>query len=106
MKKILTAQVPVTMEVPDSVYGAVVEVLTGEYEPGYFGEGLTILDIGANVGSFSLWANLRWPGSTIYAYEPHPGTCAMLKRNLAGLDHRSSTSSMTRSNAFRWCTGC
>ncbi|CAN0431955.1 unnamed protein product, partial [Phaeothamnion confervicola] len=53
-------------------------------ESGHDGAGLTILDIGANVGSFALWAALRWPGSTIHCFEPNPGTFAFLKRNTAG----------------------
>ena len=63
---------------------AVTYVLSGEYESGFDGAGLTILDIGANVGSFALWASLRWPGSTIHCYEPNPGTFAYLARNTAG----------------------
>jgi FkbM family methyltransferase len=43
------------------------------------------LDIGANVGSFALWANLRWPQSTIHTYEPDPRTFEMLARNTEGL---------------------
>lgn len=85
MHKLIPAQVPVAVEVPDRMQSAVEEVLRGEYEAGFFGEGMTILDIGANVGSFSIWANLRWPRSTIHAYEPHPGTFAMLRRNIASL---------------------
>lgn len=83
--EVIVAQVPVALDVPEAMKEAVEEVLAGEYESGFFGEGLTILDIGANVGSFSLWANLRWPDSTIHAFEPHPGTFAYLRRNLAGL---------------------
>jgi FkbM family methyltransferase len=60
-------------------------VLAGEYEAGFDGEGLTILDIGANVGAFSIWANLRWPNSRIHAYEPNPATFAMLTGNVAHL---------------------
>jgi FkbM family methyltransferase len=81
----IDARVPVTLEVPEAMRYAVHDVLNGEYEAGFFGEGLTILDIGANVGSFSVWATMRWPGSTIYAYEPHPGTFAILRRNVAAL---------------------
>jgi FkbM family methyltransferase len=57
------------------------QVLEGEYESGYAGEGLKILDIGANAGAFSIWAAHRWPGSTIEAYEPDPGTFQMLEAN-------------------------
>ncbi len=61
------------------------EVLEGEYDAPYFGDGLTIVDVGANVGSFSLWADLRWPRSTIHAYEPNPSTFDMLVRNVGHL---------------------
>lgn len=55
----------------------------GEYDvrialPG----GRTILDLGANFGSFSVWASHRWPGSTIHSYEPHPDTFAGLLENV------------------------
>jgi FkbM family methyltransferase len=42
----------------------------------------TILDVGANVGAFALWAEARWPGSTIYGFEPHPGTYKLLLRTI------------------------
>lgn len=83
--RLITAYIPVALEVPDQMQFPVEEVLGGEYEAGFFGEDLTILDIGANVGSFSIWANLRWPLSTIHAYEPHPGTFDILSRNTSSL---------------------
>lgn len=79
----LPAKIPVAIDFPDAMKDAVGYVLSGEYESGHDGAGLTILDIGANVGSFALWASLRWPGSTIHSFEPHPGTFAYLKRNTA-----------------------
>src|SRR5947207_3356176 len=83
--RVLACRVPVALEFPEEMAGAVAEVLAGEYESGHFGEGLTVVDLGANVGAFSVWASRRWPGSTIHAYEPHPDTFAMLVRNVAGL---------------------
>jgi FkbM family methyltransferase len=59
--------------------------LEGEYESGHDGASLDILDLGANIGSFALWANMRWPNSRIRCYEPNPGTFACLKRNTAHL---------------------
>lgn len=79
----LAATIPLAVEFPDAMKSAVTYVLSGEYESGHDGTGLTILDIGANVGSFALWASLRWPGSTIHCFEPNPGTFAYLKRNTA-----------------------
>ena len=84
-KRILQARVPVAIEVPEAMRPAIFEVMEGLYDAPYFGEGLTILDIGANVGAFTRWANLRWPHSRIYAYEPHPETFELLLRNTAGL---------------------
>lgn len=78
---ILTARVPVALECPETMAPALQSVLEGEYETGYFGENLRILDIGANVGAFAHWASLRWPGSRIDCFEAHPGTFAMLDRN-------------------------
>lgn len=85
VSEVMFARLPVLVDVPPEMREPVEEVLAGEYEPGFFGSGLTILDIGANVGSFTLWANLRWPGSVIHAYEPHPGTFRFLERNTKGL---------------------
>lgn len=77
----LLAKIPVSFEFPDAMRDAVTYVLSGEYESGHDGAGLTILDIGANVGSFAVWAALRWPDSTIHSFEPNPGTFEYLKRN-------------------------
>lgn len=43
----------------------------------------TILDIGANVGFFSLAARARFPKATIHAYEPNSRTLAYLQKNAA-----------------------
>jgi FkbM family methyltransferase len=83
------ASMLVTILARPEMEGAVKSVLNGEYESGYFGEGLKILDIGANVGSFAIWANLRWPNSTIYSYEPHPGTFNFLLENVRKLNNVS-----------------
>ena len=79
-----TAHVPLTLDCPLAMESAVRYVFEGEYESHHDGSGLTILDIGANVGSFARWADLRWPGSTIHSFEPNPGTFAFLARNIAG----------------------
>jgi len=81
----MLAVVPVTLEVPDGMAADVAAVLDGEYEAGYDGDSLTIVDLGANVGAFTLWANLRWPNSTIHAYEPNPHTHRLLRANVGHL---------------------
>lgn len=78
-----TAAIPLDIECPETMIPPVRYVLEGEYESHHDGHGLEILDIGANVGSFALWAERRWPGSRIHSYEPNPGTFAFLKRNTA-----------------------
>lgn len=75
------ARIPMSLAVPEAMHWAIKDVLEGEYEAGYDGAGLDILDIGANVGSFALWATARWPGSVVTSYEPHPGTFEFLKQN-------------------------
>jgi FkbM family methyltransferase len=77
------ARIPMQLAVPEAMHWAIKDVLEGEYECGYDGVGLDILDIGANVGSFALWATARWPGSVVTSYEPHPGTFDFLKLNTA-----------------------
>lgn len=42
-----------------------------------------ILDLGANIGAFSVWASYRWPGCQIHAYEPHPETFKTLTTNMS-----------------------
>jgi FkbM family methyltransferase len=77
------ARIPMQLAVPEAMHWAIKDVLEGEYECGYDGVGLDILDVGANVGSFALWATARWPGSVVTSYEPHPGTFEFLTRNTA-----------------------
>ncbi|MGL5445744.1 MAG: FkbM family methyltransferase [Rhabdaerophilum sp.] len=80
----ISTPVPVQIEAPDAMLSAVRYVLEGEYESHHDGTDLDILDIGANVGSFALWAVRRWPGSRVRCFEPNPETFAILKRNIAG----------------------
>lgn len=42
-----------------------------------------IVDIGAHVGTFTLWAALRAPRARILSVEPNPNTFAFLQRNIA-----------------------
>lgn len=41
-----------------------------------------VVDIGANIGAFTLDAATRYPAATVHAYEPDPETCAVLRRNV------------------------
>jgi FkbM family methyltransferase len=57
--------------------------LAGSYDPQnvILTGPLQILDVGANVGAFSLWAAGKWPQATITAYEPHPDNRTYFKAN-------------------------
>jgi FkbM family methyltransferase len=46
------------------------------------GRPLRILDIGANIGLFGLWAFSRWPDAQIDAYEPDPRNAAVHRRTI------------------------
>lgn len=45
-----------------------------------------IIDIGANVGAFSLFARMRWPRAKILAIEPDGAAYVMLLDNMLNLD--------------------
>jgi len=64
------------------------KVLRGEYDvPGLKFHGPpVVLDIGANVGAFAIWALRRWPGAKLICYEPHPLNFEMLKQNVPGAE--------------------
>lgn len=68
---------------PENMAHHCAKVLVGEYDvPINFPEPPTILDIGANVGAFSVWALGRWPGCRIMAYEPSPEAVSLLRENV------------------------
>jgi FkbM family methyltransferase len=68
-----------------------------DYEPppevaAALGEPRSILDLGANIGLFGLFAARRWPGSKIVAYEADPDNAVVHERAIAvnGLAERWS----------------
>lgn len=70
--------------VADHVRSGIDAVLAGAYDvPGLeFPQPPRILDIGAHVGDFSVWARSRWPGCSVDAYEPHPESACLLRLNV------------------------
>ena len=46
------------------------------------GDGWTVIDIGAGIGDFSLYAALEHPTNKVYAFEPFPESFALLEKNL------------------------
>ena len=61
------------VDCPDNLLG-LHEVLDGAYEIHglQLEPGEVILDLGANVGAFAVWASKRFPGAEIHCYEPEP----------------------------------
>ncbi|MDG4757303.1 non-ribosomal peptide synthetase [Micromonospora sp. WMMD710] len=45
--------------------------------------GATVLDVGANIGMFSLFVHTVCPDATIHAFEPVPSVAEVLRRNVA-----------------------
>jgi tRNA G46 methylase TrmB len=59
-----------------------VEIVDKRFIDDYaFGEG-TIIDVGANLGLFSLLMNKRFPDRHTIAFEPSPTTFAALQKNI------------------------
>ncbi len=67
---------------PKDIQPHLEKVLQGEYEVRLPGRAHRIIDLGANCGAFSVWASHRWPGSSVWAYEPHPENFKYLEQNL------------------------
>lgn len=69
---------------PPNIHPFLEKVFSGEYDVGiYLPPKTRIIDLGANYGSFAIWAAHRWPGSEIMAYEPHPEVFRILEANVA-----------------------
>ena len=75
------------LSIPGDCLCSFLEVFGGEYKsPVTITGPVTVLDIGANVGAFALWAREMWPQSTIHSYEPHPDLFPFLTANTRHLD--------------------
>ncbi len=75
------------LHIPGDCFRAFIEVYGGEYQGPFAISGrVTILDIGANVGAFILWARWQWPHSIIYGYEPHPDLFPHLQHNTSHME--------------------
>ena len=74
-----------------SMINHVRRIFQGEYDLPLTIQKPQILDIGANCGAFTVYAAMRWPGSTIYAYEPIRENYASLVENVAPLQDVADT---------------
>jgi len=75
------------MQVPDNMVKHIEKIFKGEYDIPYKNPNPVILDIGGNIGGFSLWANKRWANSKIYTYEPIKNNFNLLKENTKDMDN-------------------
>ena len=57
---------------------------------------MTILDIGAGIGLFSIWARKLFPDAIIHAYEPNARVLSYTRQNTADLDVRLVPSAVGR----------
>ncbi len=71
-----------SLHVPDFLRAEVEAILRGEYAVPLPRAPRTVLDIGANLGAFSLWARHCWPDARILAFEPEPRNARQFRRNL------------------------
>lgn len=67
---------------PDNLTVHLEKVFDGEYDIPLHIWQPRILDLGANVGAFAIWAAYRWSGSKVYSYEPDPENFKLLTENL------------------------
>lgn len=64
---------PVIFRCPQDCLAGVGEVWSGQYSlAAPMRAPARVLDIGANVGAYALWARRMWPGCEVVCYEPHP----------------------------------
>jgi FkbM family methyltransferase len=74
-----------TLAGPPEAGGDNAYILSGEYDIPLDPPPASVLDIGANIGAFSIWASHRWPFcEQINAYEPWPENAADFRRNIDG----------------------
>lgn len=72
----------VKIECPESLGPHVLKVIKGEYAVPLRLDKPVVLDIGANVGSFAIWATMFWPGCRVHCYEPSKDNFAYLEKNI------------------------
>jgi len=56
----------------------------------------TVIDVGALVGSFTLWALEQWPNAKIHSYEPNPESFQFLTQNISSSDAKNRVESFNQ----------
>jgi FkbM family methyltransferase len=62
------------------------KVMAGEYGVGVLPAKPVILDLGANIGAFAVWAKNIWPDAEVHSFEPMSFNAEVFRRNTAGLE--------------------
>jgi FkbM family methyltransferase len=77
---------PITLNVRGAMdVWAVKETFLDEFYTRYgvpMQDGWTVVDIGAGIGDFSIYAAFGRPDAKVYAFEPYPGSFLLLNENL------------------------
>jgi len=82
----ITNEVSVLLEYPSDAEVILNNVLAGEYDMhGSLNFRPVILDIGANVGFFTIWSLKRWKPLAVHCYEPLSSNFAWLENNINGI---------------------
>jgi FkbM family methyltransferase len=76
-----------SVQIPGGEAGTVPQVFErheyGGVRPGWLRTRPTVIDVGANVGTFALYAVLALGASAVHCFEPYPPTVELLRRNVA-----------------------
>lgn len=91
----MSAEIPI-IQCPIDCIASFGEVFNGQYDHPGVDEVLRlnavykpwVLDIGSNVGAFTIWAKDRWPKAQIVSYEPQPEIFEFLNSNVRHIDTR------------------
>lgn len=77
---------PERFKCPPNLVSHMATLMAGEYDlltP--FDGAPCILDVGACVGAFAVWAHARWPDCEVHCYEPNPRVHRILEHNVSAL---------------------
>ena len=74
------------MIIPNDMISHVGKIFQGEYAIEGIGKSPYIIDIGANVGGFAVWAHEYFDKPKIDCYEPIKENYSLLRQNTAGTD--------------------
>ena len=94
MVRVHGAKIPVQIRLNRGDPYSLVEVLLGDEYTDYLPRGFeikTVVDLGANIGMFSLLCAAVFPGADLFCVEPDPANSEQLRRNLAGISASSTT---------------